>query len=374
MSKSKNPSVVGHEELVINSEESPLEGATESQRLEAVDIKSSFSVSWFLVILVLSTLGVSGVLAWFGWQQLELVKSTLKLHSSELRGLDSSTSAIQATEGLRQLLQSQLNGLSERVDRADNRNQLIIDRIESVAEKLSRQQVDTQTSYLLAEAEYLLKFSDQRLLIEKNPETAQILMRSAQVLLGQLEDGRLLPVREKLALDIQALDAVQTIDVLGIQAELLALGSLLADLTLPVQRLDRPEVLVAPQGSNNWLDILSEFVRIRKVDAPITPLVTALDSGRAREILRLNLEQIKVALIREDQALFDASVTQAARLANHFFSVNEGAGLILIRGLESIKGRPIVRVIPNASTGLRALREYRKALTRDRVATSEANQ
>ena len=374
MSKSKDPSVVGREELVINDEESPLEGATKAQPLEAADIKSSFSVSWLVVILVLSTLGASGVLAWFGWQQLELVKSTLKLHSSELRGLDSPTSAIQATEGLRQLLQSQLSGLSERVDRADNRNQLIIDRIESVVEKLARQQVDTQTSYLLAEAEYLLKFSDQRLLIEKNPETAQILMRSAQVLLGQLEDGRLLPVREKLALDIQVLDAVQTIDVLGIQAELLALGSVLTNLTLPVQRLERLEVLAAPQGSKNWLDVLSEFVRIRKIEAPITPLVTALDAGRAREVLRLNLEQIKVALIREDQALFDASVTQAARLANHFFSVNEGAGLILIRGLESIKGRPIVRVIPNASTGLRALRKYRKALTRDRVATSEANQ
>jgi Uncharacterized enzyme of heme biosynthesis len=128
-------------------------------------------------------------------------------------------------------------------------------------------------------------------------------------------------VREALAADIQALDRVEMVDVLGVQAQLLALDSALDDLTLPVRRLMEPveDTDVASEAlADQWLARLQEYIRIREVDAPIAPLVTASDAGRAREILRLNLEQIKVALIREDQRLFDAGITQALRLTAHY--------------------------------------------------------
>lgn len=233
----------------------------------------------------------------------------------------------------------------------------------------------TRTSYTLAEAEYLLRLADQRMRIERNPENAVVLMRTAQALLGQLEDGRLLPIREQLAGDIQTLASIERIDVLGIQAEILALDAVLDRLQLPVRRLQPPpSESQEADAQSNWLTVLSEYVRIRQVDAPITPLVTAADAGRAREVLRLNLEQIKVALIREDQAIFDASVAQAVRMTTHYFSTTEGAGLRVLQTLEQLQGQSIARDIPDASTGLRALQAFRASEVSRRAIADEVRQ
>jgi uroporphyrin-3 C-methyltransferase len=88
----------------------------------------------------------------------------------------------------------------------------------------------------------------------------------------------------------------------------------------------------------------------------------------------LSLEQIKVALIREDQALFDAGLAQAKRLSMHFFDVTEGAGLKVMTVLSSLEGTQITRAIPDAAEGLRALKAYRDALTQERVSGAEVRQ
>jgi uncharacterized protein HemX len=88
----------------------------------------------------------------------------------------------------------------------------------------------------------------------------------------------------------------------------------------------------------------------------------------------LSLEQIKLALIREDQALFDSALAQAKRLSMHFFDITEGAGLKATTVLSSLEGIQITREIPDAAQGLRALRVYRDALTQERISGAEVKQ
>ncbi len=332
---------------------------------------------WLPMLLAgLAMLATAGV-GWFGWTEFARLEQQIQSLAQQVESVSGIQTQLAATDNRLQGLTDELSRLGGEIQRSDARNQAVIDRVESVADALARAQVDTRTSYTLAEAEYLLKIADQRLLVERNPETAQTLMRTAQQLLGQLEDGRLLPVREALAADIQALDRVETVDVLGVQAQLLALDSALDDLTLPVRRLMEPveDTGVASEAlADQWLARLQEYIRIREVDAPIAPLVTASDAGRAREILRLNLEQIKVALIREDQRLFDAGITQALRLTAHYFSVQDPAGASVLDALQGLQGTPVVQVIPDAASGLRALKRYREARLADRALTSEVSE
>ncbi len=332
---------------------------------------------WLPMLLAgLAMLATAGV-GWFGWTEFARLEQQIQSLAQQVESVSGIQTQLAATDNRLQGLTDELSRLGGEIQRSDARNQAVIDRVESVADALARAQVDTRTSYTLAEAEYLLKIADQRLLVERNPETAQTLMRTAQQLLGQLEDGRLLPVREALAADIQALDRVEMVDVLGVQAQLLALDSALDDLTLPVRRLMEPveDTGVASEAlADQWLARLQEYIRIREVDAPIAPLVTASDAGRAREILRLNLEQIKVALIREDQRLFDAGITQALRLIAHYFSVQDPAGASVLDALQGLQGTPVVQVIPDAASGLRALKRYREARLADRALISEVSE
>jgi uroporphyrin-3 C-methyltransferase len=358
------------EEVATEQQIESVDTATESQEHPGARGSSAWIALLFSCI---ACVGV-GFVAWFGWHEFQSFTRLTESLGTSVQTLSAQVSQLENLKTTTQNLDKQMQRLESEIGRADARNQSVIDRVEVVAEQLAKAQVDTRSSYVLAEAEYLLKLADQRLLIERNPETAVTLMRTAQALLGQLQDGRLLSVRERLAQDLQSLSTVQSVDILGVQAELLALDPVLDDLQLPVRRLAPEEESAATVDVKQWLGELSDFIRIREVNEPITPLVSASDAGRAREVLRLSLEQIKLALIREDQALFDAGLAQAKRLSMHFFDVTEGAGLKVITVLGSLEGIQITREIPDAAQGLRALKVYRDALTQERISGAEVQQ
>ena len=370
MSKTEETTSEVDEEVAADQQIESVDTATKPQEHSGARGSSAWIALLFSCI---SCAGV-GFAAWFGWHEFQSFTRLTESLGTSVQTLSAQVSQLENLKTTTQNLDKQMQRLESEIGRADARNQSVIDRVEVVAEQLAKAQVDTRSSYVLAEAEYLLKLADQRLLIERNPETAVILMRTAQALLGQLQDGRLLSVRERLAQDLQSLSTVQSVDILGIQAELLALDPVLDDLQLPVRRLAPEEESAATVDVKQWLGELSDFIRIREVNEPITPLVSASDAGRAREVLRLSLEQIKLALIREDQALFDAGLAQAKRLSMHFFDVTEGAGLKVITVLGSLEGIQITREIPDAAQGLRALKVYRDALTQERISGAEVKQ
>ncbi len=370
MSKTEETTPEVAEEVAADQQIESVDTATEPQEHSGARGSSAWIALLFSCI---ACVGV-GFAAWFGWHEFQSFTRLTESLSISVQTLSAQVSQFENLKTTTQNLDKQMQRLESEIGRADARNQSVIDRVEVVAEQLAKAQVDTRSSYVLAEAEYLLKLADQRLLIERNPETAVTLMRTAQALLGQLQDGRLLSVRERLAQDLQSLSTVQSVDILGIQAELLALDPVLDDLQLPLRRLATEEESAATVDVKQWLGELSDFIRIREVNEPITPLVSASDAGRAREVLRLSLEQIKLALIREDQALFDGGLAQAKRLSMHFFDVTEGAGLKVITVLGSLEGIQITREIPDAAQGLRALKMYRDALTQERISGAEVKQ
>ena len=334
------------------------------------------SMFWAAIVTSLIALGGLAGSSWYGWNYIQVTQVELVSVSANVRRLESQMVSIQILESSSQKILDKIREINGEIERLDTRNQVVINRTEAVAEQLAKSLVDTRSSYILAEAEYLLKLADQRLIVERNPETAVTLMRTAQALLGQLQDGRLLTVRKLLAKDLQALESIPFIDVLGVQADLLALDSVLDDLQLPVRRLTPVlnEEKTITITIDKWMDKLSEFIRIREVDEPIAPLVSASDAGRARELLRLSLEQIKVALIREDQVLFSSGIAQAKRLSKYFFDVISGPGFRVVNTLSVLENIQIVRLIPDAAQGLRALKTYRQTLTKERAAGSEVSQ
>lgn len=345
---------------------------------EAEETLSTFeslrSSSWVATLLSVVACAAVGLGGWFMWTEVQTVKRSMEPVDEAIQSVNSQLVQIVSLRETTRDIRSQMERLESGLARADERNQSVINRVETVAEELAKAQVDTRSSYVLAEAEYLLKLADQRLLIERNPETATNLMRTVQGLLAQLEDGRLLSVREQLAKDLQLLSAIPNVDLLGIQAELLALDPVLNELKLPLRRLNL-ESDSEPEGDvQKFIDGLSAFIRIREVNAPITPLVSASDAGRAREVLRLSLEQIKVALVREDQELFNAGLAQAKRLSLHYFDVTEGAGMTVMTVLSALEGTQIARDIPDVAQGLRALKAYRDALTQERLSTAAVKQ
>ena len=193
------------------AEELVFDGQAESDEVTADHPnhpQAARSNGWLAIVLSIIATCAVGVGSWFGWHELQSILRATQSLDDSVQALNTQIAQLERLEAATRRLDDQIQQLETDVGRADTRNQSVIDRVEMVAEELAKAQVDTRSSYVLAEAEYLLKLADQRLLIERNPETAVNLMRTAQALLGQLQDGRLLSVRERLAQDLQSLSAI----------------------------------------------------------------------------------------------------------------------------------------------------------------------
>ena len=302
---------------------------------------SSF-VAWLALLLVLALAGAAG------WSVLELQRRAAALVNrlQELEGsagekgasvvaldeLQDASEALQrqldtALEELRrdsagqaQMLQALEAGLAEQGTALEQqRSQLM-----RQGESLSRIDASDRESWLLAEAEYLLRLANQRLIMTGDVAAARALLDNVDGILRELDDAALHPVRAAIASDLAALRAVPQVDVEGTYLRLGALleqAGELAIMRLPGEQQElqpppQPRQEAAPgdwqqslqQGWESALDKLSDYLTIRRRDVPVEALMDPRWEGLVRQNLRMLLEQARVALLSGNQSLYRESL------------------------------------------------------------------
>ncbi len=319
-------------------------------------------ILWLLLIVLISAAGTW----WWFYGQHSLLQHQPEVDvNAELR------------DELSQL-RSQLSGVERaREARADQLETQILEQQEvlnSHARRLRELATTTRTDWLLAEAEYLLRLGNQRLLTERNSDNALALLLSADDILRELDDIKLLPVREALARNIVALKSQPEVDREGLYIKLKVLAEQSEMLTvvppqMPASMKIEPEALQQPEGESLWYSpllragrvVLAEaqkLVVVRRRDNPVDPLL----SPEQEKLLRLQLgvifKQSQLALLGEQQQVYEASLAEAIALTQNYFEVNDLAAQSLIEQLTWLQQQPVVQVRPDISEGLDALRDY----------------
>ena len=243
-------------------------------------------------------------------------------------------------------------------------------RLNSVQEQVREMSTTTRTDWLLAEAEYLLRLASQRLLIERETANALDLMASADAILRDLDDIDLFAVRKALAQDMTRLRMAGVVDREGLYLQLEALIAVAGDLTVPLPTAsepepDEPEPAVAADtwygqlADNAWraLRRLAGLVRIERRDVPLAPVMTLEEEALLRYNLRAMLEQAQLALMQEEQAVYDAALAKARDWVQAAFAEDVAARGFLEQ-LSQLEGRQVVQPLPSASASLKALQDY----------------
>ena len=83
-------------------------------------------------------------------------------------------------------------------------------------EELNRYSTSDRGAWLIAEAEYLLRLANQRLIMAGDTVAAQALLKSTDNILMELDDASLHPVRAAVAADLAALRAVPHLSLIHI--------------------------------------------------------------------------------------------------------------------------------------------------------------
>lgn len=265
------------------------------------------------LVTVLLLTGAS--LAYYAWLGLDerLVQATSERQSlaDGIATIDESTEFLSFKEDLqRQIaaLEQQVTGLSKQLKAQANRQENTRSFVQQSLASVNRSQLE----WGLNEALYILHLASHRLLIERDISGTIAALDIASTRLHELNDSRLLPVRESISRQIQKLKTVSDPDWVGISLQLNSLlGRIRQDSVnarpIPNQRAE-PR-LPDPQESEPKLwqkltgqmkDFIDDSITITRKASPSSLSVKHREGTPTHEFLQARLLGAKYALARRD--------------------------------------------------------------------------
>lgn len=323
---------------------------------------ASFALLWLFVVLIVAAI-CAGAL--FVLRQSSSQQETIASLRAQVE------QQAQAIETRQQLLE-------------DNLDKEFVEQQETIQSNLNdlAQQVDSNNVRLLSltsvnrdewklqEAQYLLRLADQRILLEKDSQNALALALSADDVLRDIDQADLVSVRKLLVEEISVLKLAGVVDREGIYLRLSALANQIDAIPfiqpLGVQEEVLAEDAVPPdetfkqQITRNFYDLLHKlgsYVRVRDHGKTINAVLPPAEQKYLQQNLRLMLEQAQVALLRNEDNIYQESLVKAQNWINQYYSLNEKASAVL-EELQALQKEAISPELTNFSNSTAALNDY----------------
>lgn len=228
----------------------------------------------------------------------------------------------------------------------------------------------SHSDWTLAEVQYLLQVASLRVQLERDVATAVAALSSADQRLQALADPGFTGVREAIARELAALQAVTLPDLAGIALTLDTLAGEVGKLPLKdaqVRAAADKSAAVATQAQGDWWqrtqqvlgniwDALRSLVVVRRNDAPIGPLLAPEQRFFLHENLRLQLATARLAALRGETDIYRSSLKTAAVWVDTHFDTQAAQVAAARAELERLAALDIRPALPDVSVSLRLLR------------------
>src|SRR5690554_580940 len=329
-----------------------------------------------IVLVILLAIGVV-LFGWQAWQKLDAQQARIAELESATGQFASASEQFASAADLADLEQRLEEGESERNAALDSavdglqgefasyRGE-VNQTLDRVLDELSSEQETDEREWLHAEAAYLLRLANQRLQLERDVKGAAALLRTADARLNEADNPALLSIRRAIASELAILDGVPQVDRTGLYLALDAQQQRLAQLPLSRELEEIPArsgIEEAPTG--RWQEQLSRFgqelkdlVVIRHHDEALEGLIAPEQESYLRQSARLLLEQAQLALLKEEQGLYEASLDKTLGLIDNYYDTESSEVQAVIERLQELKGANIQPELPDISGSQQALAEF----------------
>jgi uroporphyrin-3 C-methyltransferase len=318
--------------------------ATPPRKADSVS-RGKTGILWFFTminLLVLIAIIGAGYWAWLQWQA-QNQQQTDALAAQQMSVQQQQSSMLQQQKNIAQSIASnQLvkNDLEQQNQALQTSIQSLIEQFQLTSAQVlinQRNLADVSgrrpADWLLAEADYLVRMAGRKLWLEHDVKTAIMMLQSADSRIQDLDDPSLLPLRAKLAEDLQALQQINQVSTSSIA---LALGAMLKQVNnLPLAFFKRPEndaVDETVTGSiddwrsnlaRNWREATKNFFSFKQVTAEIKPFMSEQQQWLSKEQLKFALLQAQIAVLQENTTLYQQSLQTAFGLLIESFDTEK---------------------------------------------------
>lgn len=310
---------------------------------------------WLVVIILLLVPAAAAL--WWSYQQ----QQSLDALNEQLSVLTTLQSDMAALTRAGQRSAASLRALS---DAQQQQAQAIVDLQQT--EPLTDKEI--RLRWTLNEVDYLLQLANQRATLANDADGARQALQLADEKLRDLNDYRLQDLRQQIADEQLALDAVATADIAGIAA----------DLQSTLNAIDTLRVVKGPKHFNQdpradtdtdlttragWQDALGDIwqqvrslVVIRQQEDATQAVLIPEQRYFLYQNLRLKLETARFALLSGKQSIYDSSLQTSIDWLNRYFVGDERDALLA--SLTALESEQIEVALPDISGSLRWLQDF----------------
>lgn len=319
--------------------------------------KTGRAIAWFAVLVALGAAAFGG----YSWWQVQQYQQEYEAKILQL------TELMQNRAPATPDISAELAPFREQARQQQAAVEDMLQRVAALRRQLGEISHVSRQSWMLAEAEYLLRLANQRLLFERDTENVVALLRSADEILAKVDDVYLYQVRGAIARELILLRAAGGADTEGVYLELAALKDQVASL-----RAGRPQPFAqktaAPASGDSGetsdkgvfksaLEKLSGYIRVTYPDAPVAPQLAAPELEQVKQNLELMIEQAQLALLSRKAGLYHHSLERASEWLHTHFQLNAQAQVLSDR-IEALAQLEIAPEMPDISESLRLLKNY----------------
>lgn len=329
-------------------------------------------------VAIVIALAMGAGLYLYGKHQADLQAQTNQNLSDQLSALQQ-----QASSDKQQLTQ-QLSGAETALQTAQAQQNASAKELETLREKMAVISGNDVRSWLLAQADYLVKLAGRKLWSDQDVTTAAALLKSADASLADMNDPSVMNVRRALTQDISNLSSVTQVDYDGVILKLNQLSNNVDNLRLADNDSDD-----APMDSDggelsgsvrewrqnlvkSWHNFMDDFITIRRRDNTAQPLLAPNQDVYLRENIRSRLLIAAQAVPRHQDEIYKQSIDTVSAWVRAWYDTNDAATKAFLAQLDELSQQNINMDLPDTLESQPLLEQLMQTRVRNLLAQPSA--
>ncbi|MBU4680748.1 uroporphyrinogen-III C-methyltransferase [Cedecea davisae] len=330
-------------------------------------------------IAIAIALALGGGLYSYGKHQVSTQTATSDALANQLIALQKQQDA-QKSE-FETTLKKQADALGE----AEKKQVALTRQLDEVQQKVATISGSDSKTWLLAQADFLVKLAGRKLWSDQDVTTAAALLKSADTSLADMNDPSLITARRALTDDISTLSTVTQVDYDGIILKLNQLSNGLDNLRLADNDSDD-----APMDSDSselsgsitewrqnlvksWHNFMDSFITIRRRDETAVPLLAPNQDIYLRENIRSRLLVAAQAVPRHQEETYKQALDNVSTWVRAYYDTNDSATKAFLDELDGLSQQSIHMDIPQTLQSQALLEKLMQTRVRNLLSQPTAN-
>ncbi len=341
-----NPAVVEETREAVDTRPQP-----EKTEKNSRAVKASLALSAIAIAIALA----AGV-GLYGW-----VKQQTSTQSATSDALVNQVTALQkAQETQKSQYDEQIKQQAAQLDESQRQQAALTKQLDEMQQKVAMISGTDAKTWLLAQADFLVKLAGRKLWSDQDVTTAAALLKSADASLADMNDPSLINARQAITTDIAALSGVAQVDYDGILLKVNQLSNQIDNL-----RLDDNNDDDSPMDSDSselsssisewrvnlqksWQNFMDSFITVRRRDETAVPLLAPNQDIYLRENIRSRLLVAAQAVPRHQEETYKQALDNVSSWVRAYYDTDDANTKAFLEDLDKLSQQSIIMNVPEA--------------------------